>query len=191
MRHIRSIQAGICALFLGAAALTAASLASAHQSPRQKTQDPRSWLEHQAGGWTSAARLTFGAGPDAPTMDAEGDMQSRMLGDRWLITEGEIRVEGEAVPFLQTLGYDEQKKRFVGSWIDTASSHMWMFEGDLDGDTLVLESTGPSCLEPGRITEYREAIELTGDGMIERRSTVLLSTGEWVEYMVCEFRRKE
>ncbi len=177
-----------CLIGFGLASLAAIGLAAGSAQPKDERNDPRSWLERQVGSWESKSELAFDADPESPRTKSSGQNKSRMLGS-WLITEGVMQVEGVSVSFLRTLGFDEQKKRFVGSWIDTATSHLWTFEGAMDGDALELGASGESCLEPGKITQYRESYKFTPDGSIQHRSKALHSSGKWVEYMSTVYRR--
>ena len=44
-----------------------------------------------------------------------------------------------------TLGYDPAKKRFVGTWLGSMMTHLWIYDGELSADerTLTLSSEGP------------------------------------------------
>ena len=51
-----------------------------------------------------------------------------------------------------TLGYDPVQKRFVGTFIGSMMTHMWIYNGTLDaaGKVLTLDTEGPGLLRrPG------------------------------------------
>jgi len=39
---------------------------------------------------------------------------------------------------MMTLGYDPQKKRYLGTWIGSMMSHLWVYEVELDASGSVL-----------------------------------------------------
>jgi len=56
------------------------------------------------------------------------------------------------------LGYDQQKKKYISSWIDSLSSSMMTSEGAYDESTKTLTLTGesPSCMD-GSIKKHTVA----------------------------------
>lgn len=59
-----------------------------------------------------------------------------------------------------TLGFDPAKGRFVGSFIASMMSMMWLYEGSLDaeGKSLVLDTEGPSMTGDGSMAKYQDVI---------------------------------
>ena len=53
---------------------------------------------------------------------------------------------------IMTLGYDPQKKRYVGTWIGSMMTHLWVYDGALDaaGKVLTLDAEGPAWPATGR-----------------------------------------
>ena len=148
------------------------------------TSEPRhQWLERLVGDWTF----------EAPSAQYRGTEQVRSLGGVWVVCEsrGEMPGAGEQTT-LTTLGYDADKGRFVGTVVGSMMSYIWSYEGDLepDGNTLRLETDGPSYEDEGVMTSYVDVIELIGDNERELRSTYLGSDGEWHEVMTMRYRRQ-
>ena len=52
---------------------------------------------------------------------------------------------------IMTLGYDPQKKRFVGTWIGSMMTYLWVYDGELDasGKVLTLNAEGPNMQVAG------------------------------------------
>ena len=93
----------------------------------------------------------------------------RSLDGTWVLVEGEGEMPGGGGPAttVMTLGYDPQKKRFVGTWIGSMMTHLWIYDGELDasGRVLTLESEGPKMdaegkLVEGQVAKYRDIIDL-------------------------------
>jgi hypothetical protein len=90
-------------------------------------------------------------GPDQPPVKTTGSQTVRMLGNLWMIGEGEGECpDGTMAKSIITLGYDPEKQRFVGTFIASMMTHLWPYEGTLQGDVLTLDSEGPSFSGKGR-----------------------------------------
>ena len=94
---------------------------------------------------------------------------------------------------LFTLGYDQDKKKFVGTWVDSMSSHLWKYEGTLDGSrkTLTLETEGPCPMAPEKRSKFRETIELKSKDHKVFSASIQDENGNWVPMMTCNSRRKQ
>jgi len=100
--------------------------------------------------------------------------------------------DGDPAVTQMTLGYDPAKKRFVGTWVGSMMSHMWIYDGALDATEkiLTLSAEGPSFAGDGTIAKYEDIIEIKSDGHRLLRSRVLGQDGKWNEFMVGHYRRK-
>jgi hypothetical protein len=92
---------------------------------------------------------------------------------------------------MLTLGYDPAHKRFVGTWVGSMMTHLWVYDGRLNdaGDTLTLETDGPTMTGDGKMTRYREVIEIKDKDTREFRSSMLGDGGEWAAVMSATYRR--
>jgi len=72
---------------------------------------------------------------------------------------------GIAATTLMTLGYDPAKGRFVGTWIGSMMTHLWVYDGELDpaGRVLTLNSEGPSMTGDGSFAKYQDIVEFMSD----------------------------
>jgi len=97
---------------------------------------------------------------------------------------------GGPAAWMMTLGYDPQRERYVGTWIGSTMTHLWVYEGQLDeaGKTLALEAEGPG-MTPGSTARYRDVIELVSDDQRTLTSCVLGDDGEWHRFMRAVYRR--
>src|SRR6266542_7081305 len=98
---------------------------------KTEPQKEHQWLQKLVGEWTFEAEATMG--PGKPTERAEGTESVRSLGGLWFLAEGQGEMPGGgAATTLMTLGYDPQKKRYVGAWIGSMMTHLWVYDGELD-----------------------------------------------------------
>lgn len=131
-------------------------------------------------------------GPGKPPAKSRGTERVRPLGGLWIIAEAEIEMPGSgAGQSVMSLGYDPRKKRFVGTWIGSMMSNMWVYEGTLDeeGRVLTLDTEGPAMSDEGKTGRYRDIIEFDGGDRRVMRSTALGDDGTWREFLRAEYRR--
>jgi hypothetical protein len=130
-------------------------------------------------------------GPDQPAMVMTGRETVRMLGGLWVICEGSGEVpDGSTMTYVMTLGFDTEKKRFVGTWVGSVGSSMFVYEGELDASgKLPLNCEGPSCMEPGTQARYQDTIEMVGHDRRTLSSRVQKKDGAWVSFMKAVYTR--
>jgi len=184
----------IASLFLAAAAV-------AQETPEfPKPQKEHDWLRQFVGEWESESEASFG--PDQPKMKCQGTMSSRMLGGFWVVSESKgswgvsdskADTPGTAMNAVQTIGYDEKSKKYVGTWVDSMVNHMWKYTGAVDdtGKILTLEAEGPNFLAAGKTTKFRDAYEFKSKDQIIATSSMLGEDGKWVTFMNGNIRRKK
>ncbi len=147
------------------------------------------WLHKLLGDWscTSKCAIEHGAEP----VEMHGRETVRSLGDLWIIAEGTGNTpDGGTMSYVMILGYDPQQKRFVGSWVGSPMTQMFIYEGTLDnaGEVLTLDTTGPHFSDPTKTARYRDVIEIRGDDRA-LRSQLLDDEGNWQEFMHAPYRR--
>ena len=98
---------------------------------------------------------------------------------------------GDKSKSLMTLGYDPEKKRFVGTWLGSTMTYLWVYDGELDAAerVLTLNAEGPSMAGDGTTAKYQDVIELVSDDHRLFRSRVLGDDGQWNEFMTADYRR--
>jgi hypothetical protein len=162
------------------------------QQEAPKAAEPQrehEWLRKLAGEWTFEAEASMG--PDQPPMKSSGRESVRPFGDLWILCEGRGEmpgVSGEHKSIL-TLGYDPQKKRFVGSFISSMMNHLWVYDGALEGNTLTLDCEGPNMMQDGGTSKYQDVIELASDDHRIMRSRIMGDDGQWQDFMTSHYRR--
>ena len=148
-----------------------------------KAQKEHEWLQQLVGNWTSEM--------DDPQsgQKIKGKEAVRSLGDLWIVQEmtgGMAGPQSEDVSLL-TLGFDPEKKRFIGTFVSSSMTHLWLYDGVLEGDKLTLTSEGPSMTGEGMAT-YRDVIDMTG-GKRTFLSYGQDDKGEWQQFMNATYKR--
>lgn len=163
------------------------------QPPMQAApQQEHQWLQQLVGEWTAEARMTMGPEPGEACKSTE---RVRSLGGLWILAEGQGEMPGGGnATMLMTLGYDPAKKRYVGTWIGSMMTHMWLYEGELDasGKVLTLNSEGPDMspgATPGKLAKYKDVIEIKAADHRTLTSHCLGEDGKWQQVMVAHYRR--
>jgi hypothetical protein len=179
---LRSILA--LAILLAAASQLVAQDFPAPPKPTKEHE----WLKQFVGEWDVDSEASFGE----QKLSCAGKSNSRMLGDYWVINDGEMTPMGAVMKSLQTIGYDPAKKKFVGVFISSADATFWIYEGGLDksGKKLTLEADGPNVLT-GKTTRFRDAYEVKSPDHIVVTSEMLGDDGQWVGFMTGNMKRKK
>jgi hypothetical protein len=131
-------------LVLAAGAVLAARARQEGMPPPPKPQKEHEWLKNFEGAWDFTAK--FHMGPGAPAMESKGVQVDRVGGGgMWLIID--TMEDKKDAPFHGhgMVGYDPEKKKYIGVWIDGHTSKFQMSEGtvDKDGKVMTMEADGP------------------------------------------------
>jgi Protein of unknown function (DUF1579) len=157
---------------------------------KTELQKEHQWLQKLVGEWTYETEALMGPGktPEKST----GTESVRSIGGLWVLAEGQGEMPGcGTATTLMTLGYDPQKQRFLGTWIGSMMTHLWMYDGELDAAEIVLtlNSEGPAMSGEG-IAKYRDAIEFKSDDHRMLTSHVLNDDGQWYGFMTANYWRQ-
>ncbi len=165
----------------------------AEQPPTQAIpQAEHQWLQQLVGEWTTEARMTMAPEPGEA---CRGTESVRSLGGLWFLAEGRGEMPGGGTAtMLMTLGYDPARKRYVGTWIGSMMTHMWLYDGELDasGTVLTLNSEGPDMspgAPPGKLAKYKDVIEIKAPDHRTLTSHCLSDDGKWQQFMSANYRR--
>lgn len=147
------------------------------------------WLERMSGEWTYEMQAE--AEPGQPPFRETGPESVRSLGGVWVMCEARgATPEGEDAVSVMTLGYDPERQRFIGTFVASMMTHLWIYEGELDaaGNVLALETEGPAYTGEG-IAKYRDTIEFRGDDHRVQTSSYQRADGSWHPFMTTHYRR--
>ncbi len=149
------------------------------------------WLEQLLGEWSFEGNSQMQ--PGEPPMTFTGTEKVRSIGGLWFVAESSGDMPGGGTAsMIMTLGYDPTKNRYVGTWLGSMMTYLWVYEGTLDasGQRLVLESEGPSMSTPGTLARSRDIIEIKDAGQRMQHSEVLGDDGQWHPMMEITYRKK-
>lgn len=150
------------------------------------------WLKQLAGEWSFEHDAP--AAPGEMPQKHTGTESVRMLGDLWAICEGRSQMpDGSPALTIMSLGYDPAKGRFVGTFVGSMMTHLWLYDGELDagGRALNLSTEGPSFTNPGESAQYIDTIEIVSDDERMLISKALQPDGTWAEFMRATYRRRK
>jgi hypothetical protein len=130
-------------------------------------------------------------GPDQPASKSRGSEVVRSLGGLWIVAEGEGEMPGGGTAkTVMTLGYDPQGRRYVGTFIASVMTHLWVYNGSLDAAerVLTLDTEGPDF--SGReMAKYEDVIEFVDDDHRVLTSRALGDDGNWHQFLTAHYRR--
>ena len=159
---------------------------------KAEPQEEHHWLQKLVGEWTYESEASMG--PDQPAEKHTGTESVRSLGGVWVLCEGRSEMgetPGETGTTIMTLGYDPAKQRYVGTFIGSMMTNLWIYEGELDpaGKVLTLDTEGPSFTGDGKMAKYKDRIEIKSDDHRVLTSHVLDGDGNWQHFMTAHYRR--
>ncbi len=141
------------------------------------------WLEKFVGEWDTKSEAKMA--PDQPPMECSGTLSSRMLGGFWVVNEMKGGMANDPMTGVQTIGYDDATKKYVGTWVDSMTAHMWRYEGNVDasGQVLTLDADGPNFISDGKLTKFQDIYEFKSKDEIVMTSKMLDDDGKWMTFM--------
>jgi hypothetical protein len=153
-------------------------------------QKEHQWLQQFVGEWTTYGKMDMG---DGQAFECRGTEVVRSIGGRWIVSDMTGESPMGPMTAVMTLGYDPEQGKYIGTWVDSMTNHMWIYDGSVDasGKVLTLNATGPDMMDPtsDRTAEYRDVIEFK-----DRNTRVLTSSGkgpdgQWVTFGTVTFTR--
>jgi hypothetical protein len=166
---------------------------TAVQEPmKAEPQKEHQWLQQLVGEWTFEGEMT--PAPGKAPEKFTGTESVRSLGGLWILAEGQGEMpDGSPATMIMTLGFDPQKKRFVGTFIGSMMTHLWLYDGGLDDaeQVLTLNTEGPDMSAEGKMATFKDVIEIKSADHRVLRSHMLGDDGKWHEVMTAHYRRRK
>ncbi len=159
---------------------------------KSEPQREHQWLQQLVGEWAYEHEAVME--PGKPPETFTGTESVRSLGGLWVLCEARGAMPGGGTAHsLMSLGYDPEKKQFMGTFIASMMHNLWLYEGSLDAErkVLTLNSEGPHMSEPGRVAKYRDVIELRSNDYRTMTSHMQGDDGKWFSFMTAHYRRQK
>ena len=99
--------------------------------------------------------------------------------------------DGTSATNLMTLGYDPDRKRYIGTWVGSMMTHLWLYEGELNPEqtALRLNSEGPAMAGDGTTAKYEDMVVFKSNDHRLLTARVQGPDGQWEHLMTVEYRR--
>lgn len=169
----------------------AATLSSAQEPQMPPPAKEHEWLQKFVGEWNTSSEIYMD--PTKEPMKATGTETCRTIGGFWILGEAKCEMMGKSMTSQLTLGYDPAKGKYVGTWIDSMNSYLWVYTGTLDesGKVLTLETEGHCPMEPGKMRKFKEVTEFKSDDHRVFTSSMQGDDGKWTAIVKVEAKRKK
>ena len=153
-----------------------------------KPQAEHRWLDQLLGNWSFEHECQT---PDGSTSKTPGTMTCRSLGGLWLVCESSGQSDqGGDWSSIMTLGFDQAKNQYVGTFVASMMTNIWPYQGVIDasGKRLPLDSEGPKFDGSGSC-KYRDTIEIVDNDNWLFTSELQSDDGIWTQFMVGKHTR--
>lgn len=156
MRIIQLTLTTLCVVLMTSVAFAKDKKAAQHSDPRAMMElytklampgEPHKLFASLAGSWTTQTKEWME--PGKPPVESTGSAEMKMLLDgRFLQQEFTGDMMGKPYSGIGISAYDNIRKRYVSTWIDTMSTGIFIMEGtgSVDGKTITLKG---QHAEPG------------------------------------------
>ncbi len=184
MRHNHSLVLALVVLSLATTSLHA-------QGPMPQVTAEHAGLAHEIGVWDADTKMWMA--PGAEPMASKAVETNKMLGKMWMVSEFRGEVMGMTFVGHGQFGYDPQKKKYVGTWIDTFSPHLSVMEGTMDEatKTLTMMSKGFDPMLGKEVTSKMVSTMIDKD---HKKFQIFMPVegkeGEWWKKMEIEYTRR-
>jgi len=148
-----------------------------------KPQAEHAWFNDLIGNWEFTHECYIG--PDQPPDIATGTMTGRSLCGMWTSLDATGKTpSGNDWTSQFMLGFDPERKRYIGTFVASVMTHLWIYDGQLDeiGTKLILDAEGPK-FEGSGMARYQDSIEIVSRDHWILRSRVLGDNGQWTDFM--------
>jgi len=142
-----------CCMVMSGAALAAEKKVAAAPSPADAEKammdammklgtpgPPHDALKSLAGSWKASVKMWMG--PGDPQVSEGTSENTVIMGGRYLREEFKGTFMGQPFEGMGLLAYDNQQQKYVGTWIDSLSTHVDVQHGSMDKTGKILTTHG-------------------------------------------------
>jgi hypothetical protein len=169
------------------AGLLVVASAAAQEIPKPTVTKEHEWLKQLEGEWVTETEAVMVPG-QAP-IKCKGTESVRSLGGLWYVAEIKADMMGAQMVGHMTVGYDAEKKKYVGTWVCNMDPEMMTYSGTADGKTITLETEGKNPTT-GKRVKMKDVIEIKDKDTKVLTSHMLGDDGKWVQFMTMTAKRK-
>lgn len=119
-------------------------------------------LAQDEGTW-DATVSTYMEGPDSQPLVSKGVETNTLIGGLWLVSDFQGEFFGQPFHGRAQCGYDPQKGKYVGTWVDSMTARLTLMEGTYDAKaktlTMLTDGEDPTTHKPTKekhVTEYKD-----------------------------------
>jgi hypothetical protein len=163
-------------------------MSSAQETKLTTPQPEHKLLERFAGEWTFEKKSAPNDA-SAPQSVGTGTITAELLGGFFVVCRWSGKLYETDYKAFQSLGYDLEKKKYTGCWVDSFMSYRWELSGTFDetSQELIVTSNGPG--PTGKTATFRERYQFQSADSI----TIFgeMRQGEqWVTFSTTHLSRK-
>jgi hypothetical protein len=148
-------------------------------------------LKPYVGSWTASVKMWMQ--PGAPPQESSATSEAKwILGGRYI--QEDVKTNFNGMPFegRGTIGYDNLKKKYVGTWIDNMGTGIMTSEGTYDAATKTFANTSEGS-DPmtGKTMKSRDVLHIEGNSKMVREIWNKGPDGKEYKAMEMSYTRKD
>lgn len=154
----------------------------------QSPDDPMGVLRRDVGVWD--CEVKFYPDPNGQPVVSKAVESNHMVGDVWVVGDFRGEMAGTTFHGSSQMGYDPKKRKYVGSWIDSASPYPTQMEGTYDASMKILSIVGLGKDPNGMPMKMKLVVTYREDD--SRSMTMYVGAGadEWLRMMEVDYRKR-
>jgi hypothetical protein len=115
-------------------------------------------LQKDVGTWEVEISMSF----EGQEMKSKGTETVKMLGPFWSLSDMQYDYMGMPIKSHGIIGYDADKKKFLGTWHESSSANLTTMEGTYDAKTRKLTMFMKGKSPDGKPTKFKSITTYTG-----------------------------
>lgn len=154
-----------------------------------QNNDPMSVLRRDIGAWD--CDLRFYPDPNGQPVVSKATENNHAVGNLWVVGDFQGEMAGATFHGSSQLGYDAKKKKYIGSWVDSASPYPTAMEGTYDAASKTLTFIGIGKEPNGAETKIKLVTTYREDDTRTMSMYLGAAGDQWQRMMEVDYRRKK